>query len=1167
MVKFFIIFLLILFSLLPNVNAQVVINELLSSNNSGIIDEDNEFSDWIELYNSSGNEVNLKGFILNDKIADTSGWVFPDIEIQPKSWLLLFASGKDRNDVTPKYQTIIKRGDTWKYFVPSSGMPENWRNTDFNDSLWASGPSGFGFGDNDDSTILNNFQTILIRKEFEIEDLNSITEMLLHVDYDDGFIAFINGNMVAMGDISSFNADYSVVQSGNHEAVMFTGGVPEQINLTNKISILRKGKNVLAIQGHNASVNSSDFSLIPFLTLSSTDYLINNVDTSLHIETGNLHTNFKISKAGESIYLFNPASELIDSSKAIALDDDVSYGRYEDGDTAWFYFEQPTPGSKNINPIENISDDSVYFNFESGIYSQPIELFMQASLSDGVIYYTTDGSVPTEESNIYSGPITVSATTVIRAAVFNENGFNNPVTTHSYIFQTPNGLPVVSISSDPKNFFDWNEGILVLGPNADPNNPNFGANFWMDWEKPINLEYFNKEGVIKVNQGAGIQVSGNWSRANAQKSLAVYARNIYGKGSFKFKFFNDRENDTFESLTLRNSGNDWLYTMMRDGLFSEIAKDMDMEREAYQPAVVYLNGEYWGILNMRERPSEHYFSENFGVDEEELNLLENDGNIIYGKNDDYIWLRNFFNSKSLLNSDNYQKVIDKMDINCFIDYELLEIYIDNGDWPGNNIKFWKTNDKFSKWRWLLFDADFGFDLYSSNGNTMVFATTTSGGGWPNPPWSTLFLRKFLVNEEFKNHFVNRFSDCLNSNLLPTSIYAKVDSIKNILEPEIQNHLNRWSFSYGDWKNRVIGLKSFASTRKTNMRNYIRAFFKFQLDYVITLSVSDNKEGRIRINTITPGSYPFKGNYFGEVPITLKAMPNPGYRFVRWEDGSTSTDLSINVNLTSNKKFNAVFEPVSENDYQVVINEINYKSGEGYDAGDWIEIYNNGNQTVDMTGWVIHDADTVNHFTFPDGQLLYPEEYLVITDNNSKFHSVYPSITNRLGEFKFGLSSSGDIIFLLDNNDALIDKVTYGVESPWPVEPFGTGATLELKNPSLNNELAENWSAGKIGGTPGSRNSVIVSAQVFAEADHQLSCFPTCFSDYTTLRFFSPGKGAYAVQILDMQGKVVETLSGLCQSGGTSYLNLFTETDRYRSGIYFVRVQTTNGVQTVKVIKK
>jgi hypothetical protein len=632
MIKHFFVLLFFIFFFFPFLKAQVVINEYLSSNVSGITDEDSDYSDWIELYNNSGQYVNLKGFKISDSEKDTIGWVFPDVSVPAHSFLIVFASGKDKDGKAPKYNTIINQGDTWKYLAPTGTMPANWRDLNFNDTTWPSGKSGFGYGDNDDATVLNNVNLVLIRKEFEITDVRSITSMLLHVDYDDGFIAFINGTAVALGGIAEHSEDYSTVQATGHEALMYNGGNPEEFDISFSISLLKEGKNVIAIQGHNTGTGSSDFTLIPFLTVASPNFTIYNAASFISVEDANLHTNFKIDKSGETLYLYNAEAVLIDSSKAVALENDISYGRYENGSDHWYFFKQPTPGSSNINPLDSIISDSVFFSHQAGFYTLPFELAMAPSSVDaGPIRYTTDGSLPTVNSSIYFAPITVSTTTVVRAAIVLDSSGYNPVLTRTFIFDDPNGLPVISISTDPENFFDWEEGIYVLGPNAQSDGPNFGANFWEDWEKPINFEFFDQQKVQRLNQGAGIKIAGNWSRANAQKSMALYARKSYGKGSFNYKFFHDRENSSFESILIRNSGNDWGYTMFRDGLVSEIARDMDMERLAYQPAKIFLNGEYWGILNIREKPSEHYFEENFGVDEDNVNILEGGEQLFKGK--------------------------------------------------------------------------------------------------------------------------------------------------------------------------------------------------------------------------------------------------------------------------------------------------------------------------------------------------------------------------------------------------------------------------------------------------------------------------------------------------------------------------------------------------------
>lgn len=1168
MVKQISIIFISLVLLSASLTAQVVINEFVSSNITGITDEDNENSDWIELYNSSDQSVNLSGYKLADNQNDSTGWAFPDISIAAHSYLIVFASGKDKDNFSPKYQTIIKQGDNWKYLVPTDYLDANWRNSDFDDTSWLIGPSGFGYGDDDDATALSNIYVVLLRKEFTIDDVNSINKMLFHVDYDDGFIAFINGVEVAMGGISEYSDDYSVVTASSHEAVMYSGGTPEEFDLSSSIYLLKNGKNVISIQGHNTDLSSSDFSLIPFLTLSSSKFTTNDAVSFISIETGNLHTNFKISKDGEALYFYNKEGQLIDSTKSVALGDDISYGRYPDGGSQWYYFNQSTPGNSNENPLDSIISDSVIFSENAGFYKVPFNLTLQTTSSKaGEIRYTTDGSLPTHYSGLYSMPITVSTTTVVRAAYFSSDSSSNPITSRMYIFDESNGLPVVSISSDPYNFFNWDEGILVLGPNAETSNPYYGANFWMDWEKPVNFEFFDQQGVLQVNQDAGIKVAGNWSRANAQKSMALYARKSYGKGSFAYKFFNDRDNDTFESILLRNSGNDWSYTMFRDGLISEIARDMDMERLAYQPAKVYLNGDYWGILNLREKPSDHYFEENFSVDENNLNLLEGSGDVIYGKNSGYNKLKNFLNTKSLSIEDNYHQVSEMMNLSCFIDYEILEIYVDNGDWPGNNIKYWNTNDSLSRWRWLIFDADFGFDLYGSNGNTLQFATASNGPSWPNPPWSTLLLRKLLANQEFKYSFVNRLSDCMNSNLLYEKLLYKVDSIQNLLIPEIENHLDRWGFSYDGWINEVNRIETFISGRRSNMRSYMRSYFGFSTDHLITLALSDEHAGRININTITPNNYPFQGYYFGEVPITIKAIPNPGYRFVHWEGGSTSTDLALTINLTSNLTYTAVFEVSVENEQDIVINEINYKSSDSFNPGDWIELYNNGKQSVDLSNWVLKDQDPEIGFIFPQGLILYPDEYLVIAENLTKFATAFPLVKNVTGEFSFGLSSSGDVIYLYDNEGDFIDMVNYGVQSPWPVDPCGLGPTLELKQPALDNEQAANWLAGQNGGTPGKKNSVNVTVGALTVSSVKASCFPTIFSDYVTLQFFAQKEGKYSVQIIDLHGRIQDRIEGYADSVGAISLDLFTDSGQFSPGVYLVRVQTGGSLQTVKVIKQ
>jgi hypothetical protein len=204
---------------------QVKINELLPANYNGITDEDNEFSDWIELYNPHEAPINLSGYTISDNIDLPAKWTFPDIEIQAKSHLLLFASGKNRTLPPLTYTTIITRGDDWQYIIPTSDIGDAWKSSGFNASSWSTGPSGLGYGDEDDNTIIPKCKSLFIRKEFTVSDASKIKRMYLHLDYDDGFVAYINGIEIGRGSVGEdglpvpFNA--SAIE---HEAKIYETG-------------------------------------------------------------------------------------------------------------------------------------------------------------------------------------------------------------------------------------------------------------------------------------------------------------------------------------------------------------------------------------------------------------------------------------------------------------------------------------------------------------------------------------------------------------------------------------------------------------------------------------------------------------------------------------------------------------------------------------------------------------------------------------------------------------------------------------------------------------------------------------------------------------------------------------------------------------------------------
>lgn len=240
------------------------INEVMSSNGDIITDSDGDTPDWIELYNAGTAAVNVNGYGLSDKNDLPFQWVFPDLQIRPGEYLLVFASGKDRRQAPAYWNTVISKGDEWKYLAPKSEPATNWRFNEFNDTSWLTGKSGFGFG-------------------------------------DDGFVAYLNGQEIARANMVDRGQypDYSALATGQHEAVIYQGMIPEKFVIDNPSVLLKAGENVLAIQGHNVFSTSTDLSVIPFLSIGTTEPPVSPRKIAiLNLETTQLHTNFKLDADG-----------------------------------------------------------------------------------------------------------------------------------------------------------------------------------------------------------------------------------------------------------------------------------------------------------------------------------------------------------------------------------------------------------------------------------------------------------------------------------------------------------------------------------------------------------------------------------------------------------------------------------------------------------------------------------------------------------------------------------------------------------------------------------------------------------------------------------------------------------------------------------------------------
>jgi hypothetical protein len=716
-----------------------------------------------------------------------------------------------------------------------------------------------------------------------------------------------------------------------------------------------------------------------------------------------------------------------------------------------------------------------------------------------------------------------------------------------------------------------------MGPDASEEYPHFGANFWKDWEKPIHLEFFEPDGRSTINVQAGVQIFGSWSRLYPQKSLAIFARDRYGYPEINYQIFPEMPVHKFQAIILRNSGQDWGKTFFRDGLMHRLVTDLDIDIQAYRPCMVFLNGQLWGIHNIREKMNEHYPASHFPVEPDNIDFIERDS-VVHGDAVHYQTLLQFVNSQDLSLSENYHQVADMIEVDNFQEYVLSVLFFANPDWPWNNVRCWRPRHPQGKWRWMLFDMDYGFHggHLGPDANTFTEIHQQDNG-------TTQLLFSLLENTAFRNSFINRFADHLNTTFDSSSIIQQVNEIMTGIESSMPYHIQKWQYSFegpwwlgksidsmDEWYGHIEVVKDFGRKRADFVRQHIVEEFHLQDDGIgrLRLDVNPAGSGYINLNTLLIDQFPWEGQYFPAISLTIKAIPKPGWEFTEWQGLSANDSPAVVFQMRDEQEITAFFERTSLVTSKVVINEINYKSAAEHDTEDWIEFYNASDSTIDLTGWQFKDNDDTHIFPFPAGLHLLPDEYLVACRDTAAFREFYPGIQNIVGDLGFGFSSDGELLRLYDNHGNLIDSLTFGVLPPWPTEPNGNGPTLALKNPFLDNGLAENWTASSNYGTPGEINDVYIRLDD-AEPNQSpakyvlLQNYPNPFNQRTIIKFTLPQAGQVKLQVFDASGRMVENLVNRKIPAGTHQIHF--NANNLASGIYFYRLGSGNFSEAKKML--
>ena len=625
-----------------------------------------------------------------------------------------------------------------------------------------------------------------------------------------------------------------------------------------------------------------------------------------------MHTDYRLeSGKGCAVYLFKDG-EVVDEISGLKKQPapNISYGRQNADSDKYGYQAVPTPGAANCGTVlkdKDILGDPVFS--EPGRVTQSDYLMLELSLPEGTpegaeIYYTLNGSEPTTNDTKYTAPIPIGQSSVVRAKIFCEGYLSPRSLTQSYLFHPRDiTLPVISIATDDKYLNDPQIGIYVEGTYSSSQH-----NYEYDWRRPINLEYFEGEAQeSKLNQLCETRIMGGATRSNKLKSLAIYAHKRFGTKRFKYEFFPDqRPGDTdFKSLILRNAGNDFDYLYQRDAIIQRsMAQRVDLDWQAWRPVIIYINGVYRGMINIRERSNEdniytHYKGED-GDGLEDIDMIENWYELKEGDKVNYNQFTAFYNEHGHTMAEYEQW----MDCREFMNLMIMNLYFNNQDFPGNNIVMWRPRTANGRWRWVAKDTDFGLGLYDSSPsyNTLEWLHNPnydSNRAWANHYDHTRLFRRLMEDADFKREFLDRSAIYMGDFLNEKGVRSIWDPMYVKIQFEYPFHrklFNEWWPNYGqELKNARNWLKQRTDYCYQHIGSYYQLGTAIPMKVNSDLSAAELEGISISFNDVTLTRGVFNGKFFANRQVTLKGTSS-GDRIVSgWtiqtvsDNGTTTTE--------------------------------------------------------------------------------------------------------------------------------------------------------------------------------------------------------------------------------------------------------------------------------------
>ena len=823
----------------------VYISELMARNGTTTAGPNGQYPDWIELHNTTNAPVDLSGCGISDDIRKPYKFTFPQgTSIDPGQYLLLWCMPEEMEGyISLPFNLSGSKGDAVILVDKNGGILDMCE---------------FGAQEKDYSLIrgYTGDGNLDVHSDFVVTDKPTPG----YPNTAAGYAAF---DKQRNPDVGVHDITFSEILSDGYRYKLDAKNTPDDDDQGKWVELYNRSDQTVSLTGYSLSDNEKKPTKWVFpegTSIAGKGYLILYMSGSLPLEgkdeksvTAEMKArtlNFSVSGQGETLYLYNDAGTLIDRVTVPMSVACVSYAKV--GDT-WGLCDTPTQGAANTAPLMGSAYcEAPVVSAPSGVYhgTQVVSMEIPAGT---YVTYTLDYTTPTESSTRYRAgeQLTFSQNAVLRARAFSENGtrYKSPVISNTYIIvgdtQTTDAhdstLPVCFLVTDPDNLFNVDYGIYVVGSHfqgktaatewtTPSNDRKLGANYnqrGREWERPAHWTYTSAGGKeVLFESDLMIRIFGSFSRYQKQRNFALIARKGYGGSTLDYPFFANRPFENYESLVLRCSAKDAVATKIRDVLVTGLMEDagVDLCMQAYVQTALYLNGQYWGVYNLREKVSRGFIAQHYSVtNKDSIDVLRGNGVLVAGDPkcvDDYAALIDFCKSKNcdLSNYGDYEYVCSKIDVENFALYCAAEIIVGNND--SGNIKWWRSSEK----------DDSTTNGYRRDFFSKYFNPEGHGAG---KGFSTVLARSLLKNNDFVEIFLKYCAVMVNEVYSPEKINAKVDALSGNIASEIEWDFPRWNLTVKNWKAHINNVRGYANHYQEYYFKYLKNYIKKNTNYNLT----------------------------------------------------------------------------------------------------------------------------------------------------------------------------------------------------------------------------------------------------------------------------------------------------------------------------------------------